>query len=303
MEREGTALYLYCFAPSNFLGGLEGTGVDGVHPLSVFRRFPNPCAILSAVRVEEFCGEAAEVRRRDAAWLGERVRRHEAVVEEVMRRSTVLPVRFGTLFSSYAQLTEFLQEQRAVISDFLERVAGHEEWTVRGLLDRRQAGDALTAAGPSPSPEPLSAPPASGPAAPEELFGAPAPCRIQFAELPAPTRQERALKRWIEETRWQATRDLMAQASDYCECPSAPAEFGPSGIEVVLNWAYLLPRTATAAFRERIEQLNSQHAPRGLVFHMSGPLPPYRFVPPLAMGGEPGSEPRPGARLLDREAM
>ena len=69
--------------------------MDGHHPLSVFRRFQNLCAVLSEVRLEDFCGGAAELRMRDLAWVGPRALRHEAVVEEVMRHSPVLPARFG----------------------------------------------------------------------------------------------------------------------------------------------------------------------------------------------------------------
>ena len=142
METVQSALYLFCFARSNLIGELEGTGVDGQHPLSVFRRFPNLCAVLSEVRLEDFCGETAELRMRDLAWVGPRALRHEAVVEEVMRHSPVLPARFGTLFSSQERLAEFVDRHGAAISQFLERVADQEEWSVRGLLDRRQAGRA-----------------------------------------------------------------------------------------------------------------------------------------------------------------
>ena len=68
METVQRALYLFCFARSNLIGELAGTGVDGQHPLSVFRRSANLCAVLSEVRLEDFCGGAAELRMRDLAW-------------------------------------------------------------------------------------------------------------------------------------------------------------------------------------------------------------------------------------------
>src|SRR5208337_3021735 len=238
METVQTALYLFCFARSNLIGELEGTGIDGQHPLSVFRRFPNLCAVLSEVRSEDFCGGAAELHMRDRAWLGPRALQHEAVVEEVMRHSPVLPARFGTLFASQERLTEFLDRHRAAISQFLERVAEQEEWSVRGLLDRRQAGHALTSA---------------SLAAQEAQLAALPPGRRYFAEQQIRAGAEKELSLWLEETRWQVTRNLMKQASDYCECPGVPRESPESGIEVVLNWAYLLPKSATAAFQARID--------------------------------------------------
>ena len=269
METGQKALYLFCFARSNFLGELQEAGVDSRYPLSVFRRFSNPCAVLSEVHLEDFCGEGAELHMRDLAWVAPRALQHEAVVEDVMRHSPVLPVRFGTLFSSQQRLAEFLDKHGAVISEFLERVADQEEWSVRGSLDRRQAGRALTAA---------------SLAAHEAQIAALPPGRRYFAEQRIRAEAEKELNLWLEETRWQVTRNLMEQASDYCECPEVPHEPPESGIETVLNWAFLLPKSATAAFQAQIDQLNTQHAPRGLVFRLSGPWPPYRFVPPLSMG-------------------
>jgi len=272
METAQTALYLFCFARSNLIGELEGTGVDGRYPLSVFRRFPNLCAILSEVRLEDFCGGAAELDMRDLAWLGPRALRHEAVVEEVMRHSPVLPARFGTLFASQERLTEFLDRHRTAISQFLERIADQEEWSVRGLLDRSQAGHALTSAS-------LAAQEAQLAALPPGARNFRAPGNRQ-----AP---EEELSLWLNETYRQVASDLMKPAADFRECQVMPCERLESGIEVVLNWALLLPRGATEAFRSRIDQLNVTHAPHGLVFGLSGPLPPYRFVPPLSMEAAP----------------
>src|SRR5271157_1720522 len=272
METAQTALYLFCFARSNLIGELEGTGVDGRYPLSVFRRFPNLCAILSEVRLEDFCGGAAELDMRDLAWLGPRALRHEAVVEEVMRHSPVLPARFGTLFASQERLTEFLDRHRTAISQFLERIADQEEWSVRGLLDRSQAGHALTSA---------------SLAAQEAQLAALPPGRRYFEEQRIRAGAEKELSLWLKETRRQVANHLRQQASDFCECPEVPREPPESGIEVVLNWAFLLPKSATLAFRARIAQMNEKHAMGGLVLELSGPWPPYRFVPPLSMGAAP----------------
>ena len=44
----------------------------------------------------------------DLAWVAPRVCRHEAVIEEAMRQSPVLPARFATLFQTIASLAQFL---------------------------------------------------------------------------------------------------------------------------------------------------------------------------------------------------
>jgi len=61
--------------------------------------------------------------------------------------------------------------------------------------------------------------------------------------------------------------DLREQAPDFCECPVVPCKPPESGVEVVVNWAFLLPKGSTAAFRARIDRLNAEHGPQGLILN------------------------------------
>ena len=71
--------------------------------------FQDLAAVWSPVPVEDFCGSEAEERMLDLTWIGPRVIRHQEVVAGVMRHSPVLPARFGTIFSSSANLGKVLQ--------------------------------------------------------------------------------------------------------------------------------------------------------------------------------------------------
>ena len=267
MEKGQRALYLFCFARSDLVGEIEGTSVDGLYPLRLFPYSPDLCAVVSEVPLEDFCGPAAELQMQQLAWVGPRALRHEAVVEQVMRHSPVLPVRFGTLFSSQKSLTEFLDTHRQTIAQFLERVADQEEWSIKGLLDRKQAGQALMSARLAAQQEQLAALP---------------PGTRYFQEQRIRAAAEKELSLWLNETCQQVASDLRKQASDFRECQVVPREPPESGTEVVLNWAFLLPRSSTPAFHAQVDQLNARLAPKGLVFEPSGPWPPYRFVPPLS---------------------
>lgn len=268
MEKGQGAVYLFCFARSGLVNGIEGTGVDGRPALSLLRRFPDLCAVTSEVPLEDFCGPAAELRMQDLAWVGPRALLHEAVVEEVMRQSPVLPARFGTLFSSQESLREFLDDHREAISQFLQWVSDQEEWSIKGLLDRKHAGQDFMSTSLAAQQEELAAlPPGT------RYFHAQ---RIRSAAL-------KELSLWLNEACQQVASELQEVASDFRECPLVPCEPPESGSEVVLNWAFLLRKGDTAAFRLRVAKMNEKHASRGLAFELSGPWPPYRFVPPLSV--------------------
>ncbi|MGD0696770.1 MAG: GvpL/GvpF family gas vesicle protein [Terriglobia bacterium] len=272
METSQRVLYVFCFARPDLVGTVDGAGVDSGLPLFVFPSSPDLCAIVCEVLQEDFCGPAAEQRMQELAWLGPRACRHEAVVEMVMRRSPVLPVRFGTLFSSREALAEFLEMHRDTISLFLLRVANQEEWSVKGLLDRKEAGQALIDACLRTQQAQLTAMP---------------PGTRYFQEQRARAEAQKQLRTWLDATTHQVADDLMHEASDFCECAVVSREHPESGREVVLNWAFLLPQNGVAAFRTRIDQLNASYAPQGLLWEVSGPWPPYRFVPPLSMDASP----------------
>jgi hypothetical protein len=265
-------LYLFCFARSELVDGVEGSSAEGGRALSVFRFFPDVCAVLTEVPEEDFCGPGAEARMQDLAWVGPLALRHEAVVEEVMRYSPVLPVRLGTLFSSQERLAEFLDLHHKTISRFLEQVSGQDEWSVKGLLDRERAEQSLTS---------------SNLAAGQEHLATLSPGRRYFEEQRIRAATERELSLWLKETCRQVASGLISQASNFCECPVVLRETVENGVELVLNWAFLLPRSAVTAFRAQISEVNAHHARNGLSFELSGPWPPYRFVPPLAMEGSP----------------
>ena len=269
METAQKVIYLFCFARSHLVGNIDGSGVDGSHSLGVFRTSTDLCAIVCEVSLEDFCGAAAELRMQDLAWMAPRALRHEGVVEIVRRQSPVLPVSFGTLFSSTDSLGEFLGLHQQSISEFLDRVADQDEWSVKGLLDRKRAEQVLMS---------------ESMAAQQAQLDALPPGTRYFQEQRIRAGAEKGLRLRLALTYRQALSDLREQAPDFCECPVVPGNPPEGGSDVVVNWAFLLPASSAPAFRERIGQLNARHAPQGLVFELSGPWPPYRFVPPLTMG-------------------
>jgi hypothetical protein len=151
-------------------------------------------------------------------------------------------------------------------------VADQAEWAVRGRLDSRQAGRALASDSLALREGQLSELPSG---------------RRYFEERRIRASVDNELSLWLDETCRQVATDLMKQASDFRASSLPPREAAGSPIEVVLNWAFLLPNSASAAFRARIDQVNENYTQRGLVFELSGPWPPYRFVPPLSMGAAP----------------
>ncbi len=258
------AVYLYCVARPAALAALDGPDVDGERPLELIR-FKDIVAVVSAVRMDDFLGPPAEARMRDLAWVGPRACRHGAVIERAMRVSPVVPARFATLFSSRDTLATWLETHHDAISRALDRFADHEEWAVKGTLDRRKAEARFLAAA----------------LARQEGVRPSSPGARYFEERRIRARIGQELGAWLKEAGAGIARALLDHAMEFRErevvSGGVPNEEGAR----ILNWAFLVSRSCVDDFGARLQRINAEHAEHGLVLHLSGPWPPYSFCPSL----------------------
>jgi hypothetical protein len=261
MERE-TAYYLYCLMPGASVRA-SLIGVDGHPPVTVLA-CEEIGAVLSQVELGEFCGEAAEARLQDLAWLTPRVLRHETVIEELMSRTPVLPARFATLFTSVDSLRRSVLENRAAITGFFTQLRDKQEWAVKGLLARSEALRMFGSSG-------------------EVNLSAASPGARYFAEKRLKAQLERDFNLGLKEFCRRAAAALGAQAVAFRERKIVmPAAAGTA--EVVLNWAFLLPPAALAEFQAGLDLFNGGEAFPGLTLTLTGPWPAYSFAPDLSAG-------------------
>ncbi len=257
-------IYFFCLARAHVVAALEGAGIEDCFPLAAWQ-FEDVAAVVSPVRIADFCGPEAEARMQDLEWLGPRACRHEAVIEQVMRLSPVLPARFGTLFSSPERLTEFLSRHRDTISPFLDFVTGMGEWAVKGVADRARAEERIL----------------SELAAAEEGKLSLTPGRRYFQQQRARADAGKEVNRWLKSVCGRIVEELSRQAARSCQRQVLRYGSAGRGGEVVLNWAFLVPESRVPAFRTQVDQANADYAQHGLLFELSGPWPPYSFCPSL----------------------
>jgi hypothetical protein len=267
MESSGQAYYLYCLAPSGREIQCSVAGVDGQHPVLV-HTCQEVCAVYSEVELEEFLGDSAEAHLQDLTWLGPRAFRHEAVIEQVMSRTSVLPARFATIFSSLDSLEQFILEHRKAITGFFTELGDKQEWAVKGLLDRVLALEKLSQS-----------------AVKEQALDV-SPGMRYFQEKRIKAQLEQELNQRLKAFCQQTAAALGEYASGFKQRKvMTPVAEGTEG-EVVLNWAFLISSAALDIFRANLERFNEGEAFPGLRLTLTGPWPPYSFAPDLSGGAE-----------------
>jgi len=183
---------------------------------------------------------------------------HEAVVEAFTGETAVLPMKLFTIFMNDARALAHVHGERTRIAAMVKRVANHQEWGVRVVLDRVRAANAQA----TPATARKAQPAASGLA----YLAQKKAQRDAAAELATNARQTVA-----------ALYDkLSARARDARRRPASemPIDGGP----LLLDAAFLVPRARAASFQTLTAREAKSLERQGYGLTVTGPWPPYTFV-------------------------
>lgn len=250
----GTGWYVYGVvllgeAREAVFDGLEGVGGGSVTLVDAGRL----AAIVSEVPLSEFGEEPIVDNLRDPAWLEQRVRAHEAVLDTALGASPVVPFRFGTIYRGEEHVREMLSAHER-LTEALDRVRDRVELGIKGFLAKTPADTANAAEDES----------SAGRRYLEEK---------QRARRLAEERD--AMKARLAD---ESHKRLAAVADGARANPLQPREVSGSDDEMFLNGAYLVAANREGEFRSALEAMETELGPRGAVYELTGPWPPYNFV-------------------------
>ena len=205
-------------------------------------------AVVEPADVAEYEGERLERNLADRGWLESAVRHHEGVIEELLDGRAVVPMRFGSIFSTEAGLVAMLDEHAARFSQLLDSVRGRREWGVRLLADR----DALVR---------RLAPAATAATTGSDYL------RRRRAEMQAGDEVSAMAAALSQEV----TAELAALAEHHVLLHPRQADPG-----TLVTASFLIPVADEGRFLARAEELDAAHD--GLSLVVTGPWPAYSFT-------------------------
>ncbi|RJX35701.1 MAG: hypothetical protein C4525_03340 [Desulfarculus sp.] len=260
------ALYVFCLTKAELAHSLDGPGLEEGFPLRL-HGLGSLAAVVCPVSLDDYSGADAEDRLQDTAWLVPRICRHEEVVERAMALSPVLPLRFGTIFSSLEALAERVRPHQEAVAEFLNLAAGREEWAVKGYWDKAQALKRLSQEKQRQASERLAA------------LG---PGQRYFEEKKLAAAAQEELGQWLSRTCEAMGQALARQAAEFRQRGLLNMRSSGDNREMAANWAFWVPREQVADFQAQLQQNSAANSRQGLFFECSGPWPPYSFAPRLA---------------------
>jgi hypothetical protein len=239
-------LYLYAIVddPGAGLPASRGVGDEPLKALAVGGLLGGLGAVVGAIGDGPPAAGAASVRR------------HLDVLEALMKRCAVLPVRFGSTYSGEEELEAHILDAQEELAADLARVRGHLEIGVR-VADPRAPVPALERDGGSAAGGGCGGPPGPG---------------ARYLEARRAVAGRRVRMKWALEALAGNVAGRLAPLASFHKWKAAPLPEGRPGVSL----AFLVKQEKFDAFREALAEL--RRVEPDLEFLCTGPWPPYSFV-------------------------
>jgi hypothetical protein len=265
-----TGTYVYCIVagtrrprPPRTRRGLPGLGP--VRVLAVTPPDPPPAraardlplwAVVADAPLAKYGEKAINRGLTDLDWVSRAAVAHEAVIESFIAAPAVLPMKLFTIFTSDERALAHFARERPQVQTAVKRVKGQHEWGIRVLLDLERA--------------------VSPPARPASVRRAPVSGAGYLQRKKAKHDAVAGLAR--------RSREVVADLHDRLSRDAtlarrrAASELPAPGTPLLLDAAYLVPRTRSAKFRSSVARQARALVPQGYAVRLSGPWPPYTFM-------------------------
>jgi hypothetical protein len=190
--------------------------------------------------------------------------RHEQVVEHFASRTSVVPLRFGTIYLDLAGIEQMLGENEKKLSKIVERLSGRVEWGVNVYCNRQTLMDNITNLSPRLR-------------------------QMREEAKAASPGQAYLLQKKIETQRADEAKVEIARAVDDIEQVLNQHSDGSTKLRILkvettehgelkAKFAFLVLKAEFESFRNAAEELAQTMEQSGIRIELTGPWPAYNFA-------------------------
>jgi len=253
-------IYIYCIADSP-LRPEEVSGLETLKSLA----FGGFYAIVKSVSPDNFSEENLKRNFSDLAWIDVHAREHIRIISEVMKNSTVIPFKFGTIFNSAESLAGFIRDYSGSLAENIEHLKGKEEWSVKIYCDRPVLNQQIV--GISDDVRNL-----------EEEIQKSMPGKAFLLKRKKVEVVEKEVEK-IMRICGQSCYDELAEISTSTKINNIlPKELTERTDDMILNVSCFVNQEKVNEFLEAVEQSQGKYKNTGLTVEVSGPWPPFSFI-------------------------
>lgn len=226
-------------------------------------------AVLSDIDLADFDDEPLRAHLADQHWVERLARHHERVLDTVIAHCTPIPMRLCTVYRDERGLKQLLLREYDALVAGLRDLRDRLEWGVKAFAGAGSGGRQSGATTRSPGLGPAGS--VSGTA---YLQG-------RIAERQAKEHAQVELQRACENVHAELCAVSVAAHVGAIQRPEVSGRDEP----MVLNAYFLVANAQRDAFLDRLAALREKAAGVELALELTGPWPPYNFVPEPIGGG------------------
>jgi hypothetical protein len=183
------------------------------------------------------------------------------VLLAVAASTDVVPFRFGTICKTSDDLRALVGEREPGLVESLQRVRGRIEVGVKLWVDETRLAASLQ----------------------PDAAAAPSSGRAYLQARRAEQQRAADADAVVADVARDAYRRLCERAVAGVVNRPQPRELTGREERMLLNGAYFVP-DGDDDFAAELARLADEHGPRGVAYELTGPWPPYNFVPPEVVG-------------------
>lgn len=264
------AFYIYCIGERAVLASLlDEKRVEAIEPQTELQliAFDELAAVASVVPLADYGEDEFEARLGEATWVAARAMRHQQVLEHFAARTSIVPLRFGTIYLKRAGVEQMLSEKGDGLKAIIERLRGKDEWGVNIFCDRARLLEMIATL--SPALREMS-----------ERAGAASAGQAYLLRKKIEGLRTDESRAEIRRAVTLMERELSGQSDGAVRLRMRQAETAEHG-DLAAKLAFLVERARFKDFRAAAERLAASHADAGFRLELTGPWPVYNFVEEL----------------------
>ncbi len=253
-------IYVYCISDSP-LG--QGPGMDFKDLQSLM--FDDLFVIVKHVSETEFSEDNFKQNLSDIQWVEINAREHIHVVSTIMKFTTVIPFKFGTIYHTHAGLQKFMLDYSKSLHENFQAIRGKEEWAVKVFCSRKSLCEQIDQF-------------SEKAAELEKQIMASSPGKAFLLGRKKTDLVDKEIDRLCKEF-GQKYFDAFKSLSVSTSLNNLlPKEYTGRKETMILNATFLIRKDHVPDFKETFDRLKKRDENSGFILEATGPWPPFSFI-------------------------
>jgi len=262
MKMNNTELiYLYCMTDKTLnLEEMEKIS-ENIFPINSNGLY----AVAKYVPKAEFSEENLKQNFADMNWVEPQVREHIRIISEIMKSSTVIPFKFGTIYNNEKNIKKMINNYSKTFMENINYLKNKEEWSVKIYCNLEKFDTMIIK-----NSDKIN-----------QLDNEIRQSSPGKAYILKKKRKDLIIlenERKLNEYGQNCFNDLQKVADSTKINNLLPKEVTEKKNDMILNSAYLITKDKVKNFVNIIEKLINIYEAYGLEFDYSGPWPSYNFI-------------------------